>query len=452
MCFHDKKPDLNPPINLPAQLKYSTLNPKYKVINLKNAKKTLLKGTQIFILDKSIKSNFTFYSHLYPWIELKYFEIIQPKATYFCCRINNKNSKNSQKILVFSNGEISNICGIIPFLIDLSSYLRVNILTYEYPKNYNNNNKEKILIESTFSVLSYAYGCQDIHNIFLCGYSIGVYLNYKVIEILMKSKYFITKLKKIINISPMWCFEPSVTKKMLHVRKYSNFVNNLQENTNKILQISTFVTHGVKDKSIGYILSMNICSKINFVYEWYPKEGDHYNIFFSNFYRRKLLSRLKTFLSVNDMEIDDSDIIKKCNTTINSISTVGNFNQKQDNENSSDISGLFLDEPRKNKINTITSKHRKESGFTLRSNRTFRNDKENDNTIVSNQISINEEIGNESGKILCRLNTKQINDKNGIANNSINQGGKLINDSFGVILPNDNSNNNMSLTFANLEK
>ena len=447
MCFHDKKQDLNPPINLPAQLKYSTLNPKYKVINLKNAKKTLLKGTQIFILDKSIKSNFTFYSHLYPWIELKYFEIIQPKATYFCCRINNKNSKNSQKILVFSNGEISNICGIIPFLIDLSSYLRVNILTYEYPKNYNNVNKEKILIQCTYSIISYAYGCSDINNIILCGQCIGVYLNYKVVEILIKSKLFIAKLKKIINISPMWCFEPAITKKMLHVRKYSNFVNNLQENTNKILKISTFVTHGVKDKLIGYMLSMNICSKINLVYEWYPKEGDHYNIFFSNFYRRKLLSRLKTFLSFDEM--DGLDLIKKTNTTINSISSAGTFNIKNDNENPNEISGVEFEEPRKNKLNTVYNKYRKGSGFSFRSNK---NDKESENTVEINQISLSEGNGNESDKILCQINAKQINDKSEITNNSVIEGGKLINDSFGEILPVDNYNNNMSMTFGNIEK
>ena len=452
MCFSGKKTDENPPINLPPELKHLLLKPKYKLANLKNAKKTLVKGTRICVLDKCIKNDFAFYSLLYPWIEVKYFEIIQPKATFLCCRINNKNNDSPQKILVFSNGEISNICGIIPFLIDLSSYLKINILTYEYPKNYNPGNKEKILIESTFSVVSYAYGCSDINNIILCGYSIGVYLNYKVIEILIKSKFFIAKLKKVINISPLWCLEPAITKKMLHVRKYANFVTNLQENTNKILQVSTFVTHGVKDKEIGYMLSMNICSKINFVYEWYPKEGDHYNIFFSSTYRRKLLTRLKTFLSVDDIEPDDSDIIKKCNTTINSISSVGNFNQKQDNETSSDISGILFDEPRKNKLNTISSKHRKESGFTLRSDRTFRNDKENDNTFATNKISINEEIGNESGKILCHVNAKQINDKSGIINTSIVEGGKLINDSFGVVIPGDNSNYNMSMTFDNIEK
>ena len=69
-----------------------------------------------------------------------------------------------------------------------------------------------------------------------------------------------------------------------------------------------------------------------------------------------------------------------------------------------------------------------------------------------NVISLSEGNGNESDKILCQINAKQINDKSEITNNSVIEGGKLINDSFGEILPVDNYNNNMSMTFGNIEK
>ena len=87
------------------------------------------------------------------------------------------------------------------------------------------------------------------------------------------------------------------------------------------LKISTFVSHGVKDDQIGYMITMKICSRLNFVYEWYPKEGDHYNIVLKNTYRRKLLQRLKKFLSVdNDIiagnELDNSALSRITNEGI----------------------------------------------------------------------------------------------------------------------------------------
>ena len=218
----------------------------------------------------------------------------------------NKNTKNPNKVIIFSNGESSNMCGIMPILIDLSSYLRLNIITYEYPKTNPGQGifkKETDMYECALTVTSYVYASPEYKSFILMGYSTGVYLNYKIIELLInKSKKFVSKLKNIINISPMWCFDPTYAKKIFHNRKYSNFVSTLIKNTNLKLKVSSFISHGVKDNKIGYMISMNISSRLNFIYEWYPKEGDHYNILLSDIYRRKLFSRLQKFLSVEDFE------------------------------------------------------------------------------------------------------------------------------------------------------
>ena len=62
---------------------------------------------------------------------MKCFELIQPKEKYICISITNKNTKNPKKIIIFSNGEMSNMCGMLPILVDLSSYLKLNIITYD---------------------------------------------------------------------------------------------------------------------------------------------------------------------------------------------------------------------------------------------------------------------------------------------------------------------------------
>ena len=162
-------------------------------------------------------------------------------------------------------------------------------------------------------------------------------------------------------------------------------MSNLIKDTNLKLKISTFVSHGVKDSKIGYMISIKICSRLNFVYEWYPKEGDHYNIFLKDIFRRKLFKRLKEFLSVEDVltgnDSDNSVISKltnegiKVNITKDLDISSGNFffknnQEKNDKENNKDKNN-------KNDLGSLSTKGkfkikgnnkktiRKESGFSF---------------------------------------------------------------------------------------
>ena len=104
-----------------------------------------------------------------------------------CIKIINKNSKNPNKVIIFSDGETSDKCGILPILIDLSSYLRINIITYEYPKTNPGQGifkKEQDMIECTLTVTSYVYASSEYKSFILMGYSTGVYINYKIIDYL----------------------------------------------------------------------------------------------------------------------------------------------------------------------------------------------------------------------------------------------------------------------------
>ena len=279
-CFSKKTTKRKP---LPPGLNYSKLFPEYKISEYQNSTQKLLKGTNIIVTRKKLRNEYYSNAKDYPWIKTIAFSLIsKDKKEYFCVKINNKNSKDPNKIIVFSNGENSNFCGMIPILTDLSTYLRINILVYEYPElddNLTLYEKEQEMIQASFTVISYTYSLHKNKSIILMGYSTGVYLNLKIVQLLAnKSKTFKSKLKHIINISPMWCFHPSFSKKIFHYRRYANFITNIVKTVNLKLKVSTFVAHGVKDDQIGYMISMKICSRINFVYEWYPKEGDHYNI------------------------------------------------------------------------------------------------------------------------------------------------------------------------------
>ena len=325
-CFI-KKTTNKTPKPLPPGLNYNNLFPEYSISTFENESKKALKGTNIIVSQQKLKNENYSYAKKYPWIKTVSFNLIssKDKKEYFCVKISNKNCKDPHTILVFSNGENSNLCGMIPILTDLSSYLRINILAYDYPElddNLSLYEKEQEMLQATLTVISYTYALHRNESIILMGYSTGVYLNLKIVQYLInKSKIFKSKLKHIINISPMWCFHPSFSKKIFHNRKYANFITNIVKIINLKLKISTFIAHGVKDDQIGYMISMKICSRTNFVYEWYPKEGDHYNIILKDLYRRKLLQRLKKFLSVDNSiiigeELDDTALSKITNEGI----------------------------------------------------------------------------------------------------------------------------------------
>jgi hypothetical protein len=332
----------------------------------------------------------------------------------------------------------------------LSSILRLNIITYEYPKTNNNQNlnkKEQEMFECALTVTSYIYASPEYKSFILMGYSTGVYFNYKIIDSLVgKSKKFASKLKHIINISPMWCFDPSFSKKIFHNRKYANFISNLIKNTNLKLKIPTFVSHGVKDDKIGYMISIKICSRLNFIYEWYPKEGDHYNILLKPLFRRKLFKRLKEFLSVEDFivgnEMDNSVISKltnegiKVNITKDLDVSAGNFFFKNNQEENGEEKNIININVNTNDIGSSSTKGK----FKIKGNKNKNIRKESGFSFLDVTIQKNLKTDELSNNNINEINNEDDFDYNNIDNNNILDDIEDEKKTLGVIKDDDNEN------------
>jgi hypothetical protein len=68
-------------------------------------------------------------SILYPWIEIQCFSVLKPsnKKRIIVLRIINKrNTENDKNTIIFSHGNASDLGQTYPFLIDLSTQLKVN--------------------------------------------------------------------------------------------------------------------------------------------------------------------------------------------------------------------------------------------------------------------------------------------------------------------------------------
>ena len=242
------------------------------------------------------------------------------------------------------------------------------------------------------------------------------------------------------------------------------------------------------------MISINICSWLNFIYEWYPKEGDHYNILLKDTYKRKLFKRLKKFLSVENVNLgtdfDNSLISRLTNEGIKvninkdlNISS-GNFFFKNQDEKDKDKNNLEINSfsSKKNlKIKGHKNKSRKESGFSFLdisiqkfNNNEFNDDineindeedfdkNENDNINNKNIIivdgkedDVNEENNNYKEKndednfienIVSSVEDIKNNSNSNIIEKEDKTGGNkgfLVNDSFGID-PQDKINNDLS--------
>ena len=111
------------------------------------------------------------------WIEIQSFKIhYDKKYTVQCLYIKNINSINKNQVILYSQCFYTNFATSLPFLVDLSNYLRVNIITYEY----NNKDKKDYNYLDVNILYNYLFKIEFINNIILMGLSIGNNINMNV--------------------------------------------------------------------------------------------------------------------------------------------------------------------------------------------------------------------------------------------------------------------------------
>ena len=113
----------------------------YQIIKIDNSNKTDFEKINVTYEENSIEYPNNNIISIFHWLNIKYFTLtLQEKKIVTpvqCVYIENKNTIFKNKIIIFNQGENTNISSIIPFLIDLSSFLKCNIITYEYIKQIN---------------------------------------------------------------------------------------------------------------------------------------------------------------------------------------------------------------------------------------------------------------------------------------------------------------------------
>lgn len=244
------------------------------------------------------------------WVEIQTFKLYYNKKEFVqCLYIKNDNSKNKNEVILFSQCFYTNFSRTLPFLVDLSNYLRVNIITYEYT---NVSNKDSVYKDLSI-IFTYLYKIKFIESIILLGLSIGNKINMSLLDDnnIKLGLGNNNKIKAIIFISPTWVYD---VRSLRNIKKFSWLKKPLNAFFDRVnlLKIPIFIIHGKGDNNVKYFLSIAFSQKFNFVREWYPKDATHYEII--NDYRTKLLIKIKKFLE--EVHVKDIKIFLRNNSGI----------------------------------------------------------------------------------------------------------------------------------------
>jgi len=269
--------------------------------------------------DLFIYKNQNFIQDNMKWIEIQTFKLYYDKKYHIqCLYIKNKNSINKTEIVLYSQCFYTNFSSSLPFLIDLSNYLKVNIITYEY----NNKDKKDSNYYDVNILYNYLSKIEFIKSILLLGLSIGNKINMSVMltKINSNSK---NKIKAFIFISPTWVYDLKILTSH-NASSTKDDINKFIDEVNKY-NIPIFIIHGKQDLEVKYFLSVSYSFKIKNKCEWNPKNGTHYDII--NEYRTKLLIKIKQFML-------DNNLLNNVNDNFDSLSKI---NENVDNLKSEEI-------------------------------------------------------------------------------------------------------------------
>lgn len=286
-CRRSDMLDDNDNINKICYDKYTILDiPNEPILNYKNSRFKTQKNTFKFKNQDYIKTNMK-------WIDIQSFKLIYMNNYIQCLHIKNKNTKNENQLILFSQSITTNLASCLPFLLEISNYLKINILTYEYTY-YKDERKCNIDINILFCYLN---KIMTVSEIILMGISTGNIINMDIIISKLNNK--LDKIKSFVMISPTWNFNyiaDSIKNKKGGINKSKQSLNIFFSTIND-KKINIFLIHGKQDTLVKYYLTLSLSQRIDCLTEWYPKNGTHFEIL--NNYRTQLLIKLKKYFNNN---------------------------------------------------------------------------------------------------------------------------------------------------------
>ena len=286
--------------NLLSKKEQSQKTQKYSLFSSKKSEYTLIP-----LEDKEYKFVLKNYESIsFPWISTKAYKLNKAFTNKKITILHIKNA-NSKRTIILSHSIKDNLGTLYPFLIQLSSMMRCDLISYEYTPILKN---EMISIEENvqtdlenvidFSVQHFSL---SINSIVLMSLSSG-----SIPTIAVASSETYQSISGIIMINP----RAFLTYQQESAIPLFNEVDNEYNSSFQAMKIScnVFIIHGEKNTKISIEQSKQLCLNIKKAMTYFPTNGTQSNLFTQ--YRGKIFKKINYFLDILNKDIH----IKKCAT------------------------------------------------------------------------------------------------------------------------------------------
>ena len=250
------------------------------------------------------------YTYKYDWIEehCYLYKKTNKNETLVILQLISKYNSSGLSVL-FSHGNQCTLGTLYPMLIDLCSQLKCNIISYDYSGFGLSEGKatEKHLYSDAEEIQTFIKEILMIKekDLLLFGHSIGAAPTIHYSNLKNQSSF-----AGIVLLSPV-LLGTEITKE----KKEKDFLHNYL-NT----ECPHLIIHGKLDDYVPYTFSENLSKQLPNVYVWFPKIGNHFNIFTEC--RYKFYFKLKFFVSYIAKErLNRSELLEEFSIKCNGINS-----------------------------------------------------------------------------------------------------------------------------------
>ena len=230
-------------------------------------------------------------SNQYHWIDETCFVWEKTKEkSIIILYLKNKASSINKFTILFSHNVCSDLGKIYPFLYDLSTQLKCDVIAYDY-SGYGRSTgsfKETEVINDIEAIGSFiSYQQIGFSSLIVFGQSIGC----------IPSIHFSRQNRNIAGLILMSPLSFSDYNRMKNTNKHEKNICNISDI--KDICCPIWIIHGQKDELIPYTNTEEIAKQISAVNRWFPKSGKHLNIYEKS--RKTFLKKANDFFwIIND--------------------------------------------------------------------------------------------------------------------------------------------------------
>jgi hypothetical protein len=261
----------------------------YKIKLIKAEKDENLKYEEIIFIDILHGNRIK-----YPWLEEKFYKYKKEKSKdnnnkIIICHIKNKNQTKNSKSILYCHNNNTTLGDIYPFLCDLCSQLRCDVISFDYSGYGYSDGITNIenCFNDTYSTFYFSNKYLKLTNFIILGFGLGAIPALKLCSVYNLSNH---------HIKGLILYSPILDKYYLNMCNINN------------INCPLFALHGKLNNNSSYEKTFALAKFFSKRIEWYPKNCRYNKIHCKK--RYKFYKKINIFFKCIDSDNINNDFNK----------------------------------------------------------------------------------------------------------------------------------------------